>query len=346
MTLHPLLPLPVVAVLAALAVAAVGVRLARGPHRWLWAARAAAVLAAFGILLGPVEAAFTATDEGVAADVFFVVDRTGSMAAEDWGDGAPRLDGVRADVVALTEALPGARYSVLSWDSAATRALPLTTDARAVGSWAQTMRQEITEWSTGSTIDRPLDALRSALERSAEQEPDNARLVFLLSDGERTVDDERRSFAELADLVDGGAVLGYGTSQGGPMRSYDGSTEPDPEAKYIVDPDDPSQPAVSRIDEDELRGVAGELGVAYLHRPGPADGGSDARELAELMEDVDVADVMREAEREQTTWSPVVWPFAAAAAVALLVEVVVSVRQVARGRRPARGADLGERGGR
>ena len=332
MSLQPVWPLPVVLVVAALVVVAVVVPLVRGPHRWRWAARAVAVLAAVGVLLSPAVPRYTVVERGAAVDVFFVVDRTGSMAAEDWADGAPRLDGVRHDVLALVEALPGARYSVLSWDSEATRQLPLTTDLRAVGSWTQTVRQEITAWSTGSTLDRPLDALTTTLERAQDRDPNHLRLVFLMSDGERTVEEGRRSFAELAELVDGGAVLGYGTTAGGPMREYDGSVDPDPEARYIPDPADPSRPGLSRIDEAELRALADELGVEYLHRTGPDD------EVRPLVADVDAEEIARESEVKRTTWSPVVWPFAAVIAAALLVEVAVSVREWPRRRRARGGA--------
>lgn len=36
-----------------------------------------------------------------------VVDTTASIVAEDWGDGEPRLDGIRDDVRALVEEYPG-----------------------------------------------------------------------------------------------------------------------------------------------------------------------------------------------------------------------------------------------
>ncbi|MBD8727567.1 VWA domain-containing protein [Frigoribacterium sp. CFBP 13707] len=69
-------------------------------------------------------------------NVFFVVDTTSSIAAEDWGDGEPRLTGVRADVAAVAEQLAGARFSLISFDSTAVLRTPLTDDAAAVVSAA------------------------------------------------------------------------------------------------------------------------------------------------------------------------------------------------------------------
>lgn len=48
-------------------------------------------------------------------EIVFAVDRTGSMAAEDGPEGAPRLDAVRSDIVAILQATAGSRYSVLTW---------------------------------------------------------------------------------------------------------------------------------------------------------------------------------------------------------------------------------------
>src|SRR5699024_7972918 len=93
------------------------------------------------------------------AELYFVVDRTGSMVAEDYNGSEPRLEGVRHDLVALTEAMPGSRYTILSFDSQATQQLPMTTDARAVRTWAQTVNQETTSCSAGSAVGRPWEAL-------------------------------------------------------------------------------------------------------------------------------------------------------------------------------------------
>lgn len=284
------------------------------PLRGRWWLRSAALLATLGVGLGPSVPTTTDQEMGVAVEIFFVVDRTGSMAAEDWGQGTPRLDGVRHDLPALVAAVPGARYSIIGWDSQATRQLPLTTDGRAVGAWTQTVQQEITAYSSGSLVDRPLVALTSALEGAADRNPSHVRLVFFLSDGEQTTPGEPASFAALDPLVDGGAVLGYGTAQGGPMRSYDGSLDPDPDAAYILDGDGSDAPqAISRIDEDALRTVADQLGVPYVHRTGPD-------EVTSLVAGLDPEEIATDGRREQTLWSAVTWPIAVVLVALLAAE--------------------------
>jgi Ca-activated chloride channel family protein len=298
-----------------------------GP-RGAWVRRTAlvAVLAVIG--LGP-SVPVTDRDTSVAnVDMFFVVDRTGSMAAEDFDGTNERLVGVRHDVASLTADIPGARYSIISFDSQASRQVPLTTDARAVTSWADTFKREITLYSKGSLTDRPLDALRSALEGSATDRPANVRLVFFLWDGEQPADGEPRSFEDLAPFVDGGAVLGYGTPEGGRMKEYMPGEDP-ATAEYLRDPsratlDDPDSPdALSVIDEDNLRAIATQLGVPYVHREttGPT---------AELVAGVDPQQVAADGRRLVTAFRPVVWPFALVGAVLLGFEAWAAGRSASR----------------
>ncbi|MEE6271870.1 vWA domain-containing protein [Georgenia wangjunii] len=296
-----------------------------------WLRRAGMVACLTVVALAPAVPASTTTVQS-NAELFFVVDRTGSMAAEDYDDGQPRLEGVRNDVVALVDAMPGARYSVVAFDSQATRQLPLTTDSRAVRTWAETLVQEITAYSAGSAVDRPLATLTTALEGAAERNPENVRLVFFLSDGENTDGDastgdaEPASFAGLAPLVDGGAVLGYGTAEGGQMRFYDGtpSTGPGTDAPWIVDPTEPGNPpAVSRIDETTLRRIAEQLGVDYVHRIEPGD-------VTPLVAGVDVEDIAADGRRDVSVYADVYWPAAAALAALLAWEAWFLARRLPR----------------
>ncbi|GAA1624289.1 vWA domain-containing protein [Georgenia ruanii] len=286
-----------------------------------WVRRGGMVLAAAGIGLAPAVPAATTRLE-TNAEVFFVVDRTGSMAAEDYDGARPRLEGVRHDLVALMEALPGARYSVIAFDSQASRQLPLTSDARAVRSWAETLRQEITRYSAGSSIQRPRATLTEALTGAARRNPGDVRLVFFLSDGEDTHGDHPDapgapgSYGDLAGLIDAGAVLGYGTSAGGRMRSYDGTdaTGPGTDAPYIVDQTQPgAPPAVSRIDEPALRRLAGQLGVPYAHRVAPSP-------VNDLVAGIDVERLAADGRREVRTYRDVYWPAAVVLAALVAAE--------------------------
>ena len=195
-----------------------------------------------------------------AVDVYLVVDTTSSVMARDYGDARPRLEGVRADIKALTTQLTGARFALVTFDIDTTVRLPLTSDGAAVSAAADTLRPETSVWSRGSSVSIARDQLRTALERGRDAHPERARLVFYFGDGEQTTAQDPRPFEIASQLINGGAVLGYGTAAGGRMAITAAFETGD-----IVDPST-GQPAISVIDEEQLAAIANQLGVPYLHR--------------------------------------------------------------------------------
>ena len=113
----------------------------------------------------------------------------------------------------------------------------------------------------------PLLADRLAASRKAH--PNRPRLVFYLGDGEQTAGTAPEPFTKGTDLIDGGAVLGYGTAAGGKMRDHTfGADTPGP---YILDKSAGYEPAMSRIDEKALQAaLPGSCSLPYVHRDGPA----------------------------------------------------------------------------
>lgn len=67
------------------------------------------------------------------------------------------------------------------------------------------------------------------------------------------------SFADLAGMIDEGAVLGYGTEQGGEMY-YPG--------RGYVKNTSTGQNALSCIDETSLKAMAGDLDLTYINQTG------------------------------------------------------------------------------
>jgi Mg-chelatase subunit ChlD len=244
-------------------------------RRWPLIARRGALAVLAGLMvwnpsLGAAKYTQTATD----ADIMVLIDTSPSVAAEDWGDGRPRLDGVRGDLAAIALHHAGAHVSVIEFDSEARVTLPLTTDAGAVSSLAETLEPVSSYWATGSSVDSALETLVARLEDSQAAHPDRARLVYYLGDGEQTSQQAVRSFADAAPLLDGGAVLGYGTTQGGRMKEYvpdipdNEYWPPELEERYIQAPG--GGDAVSRVDEANLRQIASDLGVGYTLRSADA----------------------------------------------------------------------------
>ncbi|GGH50336.1 VWA domain-containing protein [Microbacterium album] len=268
--LHPVIlqpvlpPLPLaVIVLPALGVAAWAlVRSRTASSRLAWALRVLLVVAVAVLALRPGMPGGTAQTVATDTDVVLVVDATSSITAEDWGDGSPRLDGVRSDVQALVAAYPGARFALLTFDTNAELRLPLTTDVDALITAMEVLRPPVTQNARGSSIGVASAMLADTLRAAATSSPERARMVFYLGDGEQTAPGAPESFADSAALVDGGAVLGYGTQEGGRMRAVTGRGDDDA-APYILDG---AEPALSRIDEAALQTIADEIGVPYQHR--------------------------------------------------------------------------------
>lgn len=325
MTFQPVLP-AVVIVLAVLAVlAVVGWTLARTPSaRPLWAMRAVLVLACGMLLLRPGVPGGTAETLATDVDVLLVVDTSASIVAEDWDGDRPRLDGVRSDIADIVARYPGARFALLTFDSDAAVRVPLTTDATALTSSLAVLRPEATSRSGGSSVGAAAGVLEETLAAAEEVSPDRARMVFYFGDGEQTAATPPDSFGGSAGDVDGGAVFGYGTEQGGPMRV----TEPgiDQSGDYI---EYQGERALSVIDPATLQAIADELGVPYLHRDADS-----APELPPAPATTTAASGSTESVVELT------WVVALVVAVLLAVELALAVAGVlrtARVRRPDAG---------
>ncbi|WP_371029528.1 VWA domain-containing protein [Pseudoclavibacter sp. JSM 162008] len=245
-------------------------------------------------------------------DVLFVVDTTASMVAEDW-DGAPRLDGVKADISALTAAHEGARFGLVTFDAAAVQRLPFTADTTALDALLQTLRPEVTQYSRGSSISIAEPLVRDVLEAAAEAEPERARLVYYLGDGEQTAETEPESFSAVAGYLAGGAVLGYGTEEGGPMKATAGTLATD-EPSYILDGQ--GQQARSVIDTAALQTIADDLALPLeVREPG----------TEVVPAEVDGTRVTKTGGSAETAFE-VYWILAAAAFLLLLRDVWESVK--------------------
>ncbi|MFT4083612.1 MAG: VWA domain-containing protein [Nocardioides sp.] len=196
-------------------------------------------------------------------DVVVVVDRTRSMIAQDGPGHRPRLDLVRRDLRSLAGALPGVRFAAVSFGGEVVRTeLPFTTDVAAFDAFVDALQVEGQYDGVGSRIDAPLRTVSRLLAEDAGSHPDRRRIVVLVSDGENTAPGDQASFVPWTTHADGGVVLGYGTTPGGPMLQ----DQDRPSEGYVSDPSDPGQDAISHYDGDNLAEVADQLDVKLVHR--------------------------------------------------------------------------------
>ncbi|MFJ4025810.1 VWA domain-containing protein [Paenarthrobacter sp. NPDC089989] len=265
MTLAPIIPWPFIALSGVAVVAFVVWTLsARNQPQPLvrrTARRAAAVVLLLMAALRPGwpgEGGRTAVAD---LDVFFVVDTSTSMAAEDYHGSGMRLGGVQEDVLGVAKELAGAKFSLITFDSKATVRMPLSQDATALQTAVATLQPQNPRHAAGSSITEAGALLKKQLAAAREKHPGRPALVFYAGDGENTAASAPERLPLDPPVVSGGAVLGYGTSDGGRMKDPS-----DPKGEYVKDKN--AEAAISKIDEDALRTIATQLGVPYVHRTG------------------------------------------------------------------------------
>lgn len=269
MIFQPVLNVFLLALLCApvAALAVIALTKAKGRDKALWAMRLVMLLACFFMFLRPGIPGGATETLATDTDIVLVVDTTASIVAEDWNGDEPRLDGVRADVQTIVDEYPGARFALITFDASADLRMPLTTDATALVSSLEVLRPEVTSRSRGSSIGIANQLLADTLSNAAEASPDRSRMVFYFGDGEQTVTSPPEPFDGSERLTDAGAVLGYGTAEGGPMQLNTGSVDGS-SSGYI---EYQGANALSVIDEANLEAIAADLGVDYQHRTADAE---------------------------------------------------------------------------
>ncbi|GAB2969306.1 vWA domain-containing protein [Nocardioides montaniterrae] len=234
------------------------------------ARRIAIVIALILVLADPGFGSAKVPSKVADLQLLVVVDRTRSMSALDGEGGQPRITAVRHDLKALADAMPGARFALLTFGFDARLELPFTTDANAFLAEADTLTLERPTAGIGSMLDKPKTEMIQVLQAAHEQYPTRRQLVVFISDGEQTgTQTAPPTMQEVGSYVDGGVVLGYGTKAGGPMPMAEDLSR---SQGYLIDPTT-HRTAVSHEDPETLKTLAGQLGVPFVQRGAP--GGMD-----------------------------------------------------------------------
>lgn len=225
-------------------------------------------------------------------DVLFAVDTTLSMWAQDYSGTQPRMDGVRNDVSRIMELLPGGSFGLIRFDNRSQILMPFTPDVRSVRDAVNIMLAPAAGYARGSSLAVPYEDMELLLKSSAGKE-DKLTILFFISDGEETNNTELPDFGALKKYISGGAVLGYGTETGGLMNYENG--------REVTDPDT-GRAAVSTIREDNLKEIAAQLGLDYVHM----EKNSDADQTAE-----DILRACRKivSEKSRESWRDIYWIF-------------------------------------
>ena len=203
-------------------------------------------------------------------DVLFVVDNTMSMNAIDVNDGT-RLQATINDCKYIIDQMPGANYAIITFNNYSQIKVPFTFDAQIAINVLNNLQIVDPSYATGSTLMLPYDDMRLLL-TSSKSKYMHHRVVFFISDGELTNKDKLSlnidKYKELRDLVDDGAILGYGTQDGAKMLVTEGISLKGmvDENNFLLDKSkNPVEPAISRIDENNLEYLANTLSLDYIH---------------------------------------------------------------------------------
>jgi hypothetical protein len=205
-------------------------------------------------------------------DVCFAVDTTISMWAEDYDGGETRMSGVRKDITAIMDALPGSCFSLVRFDNGAQILAPYIQNISVIEECLDQISIPSYATAEGSTLNTVHDALADMVRASDEKAGVRKTVLFLMSDGEITDGSALMSFSDIGGGADDGAVLGYGTAAGGRMN-YPGKG-------YIRDTAR-EKDALSVMDEENLKAVARDLGIKYVH-----SGEKEAGKLSRVLEGI------------------------------------------------------------
>lgn len=225
-------------------------------------------------------------------DVLFVIDNSISMLAEDYGlSNERRMDAVKKDCEYIMEELQGASFGIVKFEDTPEIMVPFTTDRHMVKQSLSLLEGEASLHAQGTSMNTALEAMEDILNDGRE----NKKVVFFISDGENTLDKDLDSYPRLKHFTSGGAVLGYGTTKGGKMKtiSFIGTEE---EPKYLEVYKEGSWEkdyAISKIDQGNLRKIASDFGVEYVHMTKTSDVDSVIRSVKN--------DIMTNADEEGTT---------------------------------------------
>lgn len=203
-------------------------------------------------------------------DVLFVIDNTVSMNAVDVNNDT-RLNAVKKDCNKIMNLLSGANFAVVSYGNVALIKHPFTSDTADIKDILDQMKIIDPLYAKGSTLDMPHDSMKILLDSSNKKE-DHFRVVFFMGDGEligkEVKDTNLSSYNDIKELINGGAVLGYGTTKGGQVKITESvalSKMTDSNG-YLVDGTTGGL-SVSKINEENLKKLASTLSVDYHHMP-------------------------------------------------------------------------------
>lgn len=203
-------------------------------------------------------------------DIIFVIDNTASMNAIDVNNDT-RMKAVINDCKNIMDTFPGSSFAVITFGNYAQVRAPFSNDNGLINGIIDTLKVIDPIYGAGTTLDLPFDSIKKFLESSQEKEK-HKRILFFMTDGELTNQEKLSNnfskYNSIKDMIDNGAVLGYGTEKGAKIRIVDSvnqSTITDSEGYLLENVRGSKSLAISKMDEKNLKDLAASLSLDYYH---------------------------------------------------------------------------------
>ena len=204
-----------------------------------------------------------------------VLDDTLSMMADDVDDYVgdkpkTRMDRAKEDIDYIT-----------NFNNDANLICPFTDDNKYIKDSVDAIYPLVDYHATGTNLNCCKKLLGQMI-NDAKLLNDGHVVVYFLSDGENTDDHRLDNFSDIAEGIEGGAILGYGTAKGGQMTYHDDLHNED---VLVEDKRDyPYKPAVSKIDEKNLKSLSLDLGIEYIHMDESEDLDENLEKVMKLLD--------------------------------------------------------------
>ncbi len=325
MKIDPILPIPLMAVIC------IGLLFLKRKGAWNYVRQIVAVLLLFTInlrILVPTDKVKVLNSN---IDVVFCIDNTISMLAEDYKGDGRRIDAVKDDVADIMAEFDGARFTVMTFSDQVNYLVPFTYEQDIVIQAVDALEGQAKTTAQGTSLDLAYEGLRKLLKSSdksddeedeediIEESEDRITVVFIISDGEITGDGKLKSFEKLAEYIDSGAVLGYGTRSGGKMRVREYALWDETSYLTYYDSGYNSVTAISKIDEGNLEQIAEDTGLFYFHMTKPKD---VDEVLKTVMEDIETGEFSKSVEKRKG-FAETYWIFALILAALTAYDMIV-----------------------
>jgi Ca-activated chloride channel family protein len=189
------------------------------------------------------------------SDLYIAIDLSRSMTVEDVKPN--RLERAKLDALEIVRSLTGDRVGLILFAQDAFVQCPLTNDYDAVGSFISSLSSspgETTAEAGGTSLEAPLEVALSSLKAGEE----TYALVVLLTDGESTVGDYRKTLKAVKKRGIRVFCIGVGTKEGAPIPLYDESG-----GRTGYKKDRTGKVVISTLRDDLLRSIARETSGVY-----------------------------------------------------------------------------------